>query len=228
MLLAFLISLFSYLTAPNYFPYSERLLSISELGSGSINIAFSKEVTGYRLSEEVAPDDERRIIHVEAWSTIWETIFFQHGAQNAIINKEDSRPLAIYFTQNHAGGTDDAEDYLIYGTPRSTHGDTVTLPGLSLGWGLIVAGVVLVISIVLLIIMRIKGCSRLWNVRLVLLPIAYVIGHICVMHFSIVAYSVARNFSLIILVATILYCAMLLALSIYSTRRDIDLATKGL
>lgn len=228
LLVVFLISLFSYLTAPKYYSYSDDLLAVSEIGPGSINISFNKKVTGYRVLEESAPDDDRRIIHIEAWSTVWEKAFFKHGSQNAVIYKVDERPLAIYFTENHTGNYSDEDDHLIYGTSRTTHGGAVTLPGLSLGWGLIVAGLILVVSLTLFIIMKIKGCLAAWNIHLIMLPLVYILGHLCVLHFNIVSYSVVRDFSLIMLVAVILYCAALLALNIYRSRKEIDRVTKGL
>ena len=83
------------------------------------------------------------------------------------------------------------------------------------------------LNIVLVIILgalwwgaRQKEHFRRWVEYLFLIPIAYRLGHLCVLGFRTVSYSEWRDFQLILAVGVLLYCAMLLALSIFYTGKD--------
>ena len=50
------MAVFSYLTAPQYFPYTADLLTVRENGDGSVTVQFAEKVTGYSLYEISSPD----------------------------------------------------------------------------------------------------------------------------------------------------------------------------
>ena len=55
---------------------------------------------------------------------------------------------------------------------------------------------------------------------LLLIPIAYGLGHLCVLGFRTVSYSEWRDFQLILAVGVLLYRAMLLALNIFTPEKS--------
>ena len=58
---------------------------------------------------------------------------------------------------------------------------------------------------------------------LMLIPVAYGLGHLCVLGFRTVSYSEWRDFQLILAIGILLYCAMLLALNIFYAGMSLDL-----
>ena len=228
IMIVFFVSLFSYVTSPSYFSYSEDLMTISDAEPNSIRIAFNDKVTGYRLSEEMNPDDNRRIIHIEAWSTIWESVLFRHGDQNAVISLTDDRPIAIYYTRNYSEGRGSLDDYLIYGEQRATQGGVVSSSWLSIKIGPVIASILVAILLVIILVARRKQHVTYWLARLIMAPTAYLLGHLCVMRFSTISYSLMRDLSLIVFVSTAIYCAMLLIWKIHSTRREVERITRNL
>ena len=65
-----------------------------------------------------------------------------------------------------------------------------------------------------------KEHFRRWVEYLLLIPIAYGLGHLCVLGFRTVSYSEWRDFQLILAIGVLLYCAMLLALNIFYAGKD--------
>ena len=65
-----------------------------------------------------------------------------------------------------------------------------------------------------------KEHFRRWVEYLLLIPIAYELGHLCVLGFRTVSYSEWRDFQLILAVGVLLYCAMLLAVNIFYTGKE--------
>ena len=55
---------------------------------------------------------------------------------------------------------------------------------------------------------------------LLLIPIAYGLGHLCVLGFRTVSYSEWRDFQLILAVGVLLYRAMLLALNFFTPEKS--------
>ena len=74
--------------------------------------------------------------------------------------------------------------------------------------------------------LRKKDRVRVWVERIALYPIAYIISHFIVSGFSTVSYSLQRNFSLIVLISLLLYCALLLVHNILSIKREIKQLNK--
>lgn len=221
LILALTLSVFGFLSAPKYYPYSSDLLDVTMVDNGAVIISFDEKVTGYRIVQADAPIGEDHVYHIEAWTTVWDTLFLERGRQYAVIESKNSGPVLIYYVQNYKDGTTTAEDVLIYGDSSISSGGAISLPSLSPGYLLILACVLLVICIVALAILRKQKKARLWLERITLFPLAYGIGHFCVLQFKMSSYSAMRDFFLIILIAILIYCAMLFALNIYYIKKEI-------
>ena len=67
---------------------------------------------------------------------------------------------------------------------------------------------------------RQKEHFRRWAEYLLLIPIAYGLGHLCVLGFRTVSYSEWRDFQLILAVGVLFYRAMLLALNFFTPEKS--------
>ena len=220
LLLAIAVSAFGFLTAPKYYPYSPELLDITEVDH-SVLISFDEKVTGYRLYQDRIEEGGQKIYYIEAWSTIWDNMFGKRGPQFAVVRSEDDSPIVICYSQNYRNGTSDAADVLIYGERYANFEGSVSLPGLSLFYLLLVAGTLFFVCLVAFAFLRKREKARLWLERIILLPVSYAIGYFCVLQFSTVSYSEVRDFFLIMLIAVLIYCAMLFALNLFSIKKEI-------
>lgn len=219
--LAAMTAFIAYLTAPNYIRYTDSLLSISENADGSVIVSFSDEVTGYQLIREKAPESGRAVYHIEAWSALWDKLFFQKGEQSVLIAPDDGLPITVYFTQNYSQDSHAMEDVLIYGESTvGKNGGAISLPGMSLGYWMIISTVLFVLGCTMWFICR-KKRMREWVERISFLPLSYLVGHICVLGFHTVSYSEQRDLSVIVLIGLFAYCALLSGSDLYRLHKEL-------
>lgn len=218
---ALVMSIFSYLTSPSYFPYASELLSVSENSDGTVTVIFNESVTGYSLRETQSPDGDYTVYTIEAWTTTWDVLFQERGTPNAIIAAKDDMPFVLYYAQNYSEDGNTAEDILLYGNISAHSGDVISLPGISLWYLLLLAAVAFLVLGVAWLVFRKKRNVRHKIEKLLLLPVSYAIGHLCVLGFATLSYSEQRDFSLIVVISTMVYCAFLLLLDIYATRKEL-------
>ena len=55
VLLALMLSVISFLTAPEYFAYSPELVTVTEEANGAVTLSFGNEVTNYKLQQSPTP-----------------------------------------------------------------------------------------------------------------------------------------------------------------------------
>ena len=135
---------------------------------------------------------------------------------------ESGKPLLVYFTQfinGHAESSSDSS-VCIYGTAPDS-GGWVALAGLSLGYWLLFNIALFLILTGVWFKLRRKEKFRRRVERLLPIPIAYGLGHLCVMGFRTASCSEWRDFQLILAVGVLFYCAMLLALSIFYNVKEL-------
>lgn len=227
VLLALVLSGIAFLTAPEYFDYSPELVTVTEGENGAVTISFNNKVTNYTIQKITDPADQQTIYHVETWTSAWDKIFKKPGAQDTVVEAENGNPLMIFFTQYNRQSTD-AEPVCIYGTLNTHSGGWIALPGLSLGYWLIINVAFFITFGMIWLLLRKKDRPRKWIERLLFIPVAYGLGHICVLGFRIISYSEWRDFQLILAIGILFYCAMLLALNIYHARKEIRQMRKEL
>lgn len=213
LVLAILIAAFSFLTSPQYLPFTEEMLSISESENGKVIITFNDDVTAYSMN--ILQDDETSMYYISAWNTTWEQRFSNRGPQNIIIEPAADKPYAIYYSLNNS-----TEAILIYGTDPHPDMGTMLLPRLVLSYYFILAALACVALAVLLFLFRKKQPVKIWIERLIIFPIAYILGHLCIKGFSMATYSSGRDFSIILLVAILFYLAGLLVISLYRLKKE--------
>ena len=230
LVMAVLISGFAWLTAPQYVPYSEDLLTVTEESDGTIVISFDEaQTTGYKLSNAVLSEDgTEAILYIHAWKTPWDAMFSERTLQDVILQRgavqtigrgegEDVPVGQIYYSPNNL-----KEAIRIYGDDSGY--STMELPRLVLRYYLMIAGLALLIGCLLFLIFRKYPRVRVWIEKLTMVPAAYIISHGITKGFATITYSSGRDFIFILLVAILLYAAGLLGLSLYRSNREMKLS----
>ena len=220
VLLALMLSGLSFLTAPEYFAYSQELVTVTEGANGEATISFSSEITNYKLQRIADPADKQTVYHLEVWTCAWDRMFSKPGAQDVTVKPENGHELLIYFTQ-FINQSSSNSAVCIYGEIEPDSGGWMALPGLSMGYWLARNIVLLVILGVIWLNLRKKEKPRRLVERLILIPIAYMLGHLCVLGFHTLSYSEWRDAQMILAIGILFYCAMLLALSIFYSRKEL-------
>lgn len=214
ILLALMLAVISLLTAPEYFEYTPDLVTVTETGVGEVTISFNRKVTNYKLQHIEDPDECNTVYQLEAWTSPWDRMFKKNGAWAVTVSPENDKPLLIYFTQ-----IADGSSVNLYGEAASDNSGWVALPGLTLGYWLLGNIMLFIIVAVIWFCVRKKERIRRRAEYLMLIPVAYGLGHLCVLGFRTVSYSEWRDFQLILAIGILLYCAMLLALNIFYAGR---------
>lgn len=220
VLLALMLSGLSFLTAPEYFAYSQELVTVTEGANGEATISFSSEITDYKLQRIADPADKQTVYHLEVWTCAWDRMFSKPGAQDVTVKPENGHELLIYFTQ-FINQSSSNSAVCIYGEIEPDSGGWMALPGLSMGYWLAINIVLLVILGVIWLNLRKKEKPRRLVERLILIPIAYMLGHLCVLGFHTLSYSEWRDAQMILAIGILFYCVMLLALSIFYSRKEL-------
>ena len=220
VLLALMLSGLSFLTAPEYFAYSQELVTVTEGANGEATISFSSEITNYTLQRIADPAEKQTVYHLEVWTCAWDRMFSKPGAQDVTVKPENGHELLIYFTQ-FINQSSSNSAVCIYGEIEPDSGGWMALPGLSMGYWLAINIVLLVILGVIWLNLRKKEKPRRLVERLILIPIAYMLGHLCVLGFHTLSYSEWRDAQMILAIGILFYCAMLLALSIFYSRKEL-------
>lgn len=213
LVFSIVLSVVSFLTAPQYFPYSDDLFSITENGNGSVTIAFDDTVTGYTFLKDTDNATGIEVYRINAWNTTWDLHFTKRETQNMVIPLD--KPIAVYYSQNSG-----AEDVFIYGTDLNPNGDTMTLSRLIVGQYFTLAFITAIVLGVLLFINRKNKTTKVWFERIFLLPVSYVAAHICTKGIAIKSFSTQRDVSIIVLVAILVYCALLSGLNLYRLKKE--------
>ena len=218
---ALLVSAFAFLSAPEYFPYSDDLMSITENEDESITITLDEKVTDYSCmfyAEPNAANDpagkKQGYYHMEAWTSLWDKWFSNRGIQSVTIQPKQGVPLTVYYASNNSEA-----DVCIYGHSESA--GVQTLPRLALGYYLIFVGIGFAGLVVAWFFFKYKESIRIWIERLILYPVSYAMGHFAVLRFRTISYSMTRDFTLIIFLSVLIYCGLLLAHNIYLLRKEL-------
>ncbi len=201
---------FGILTSPKFFPYSDRLLNVTEGSNGEIIVTFDKNVTGYSCTETFDPETETEIYRINAWTTTWDLYWSDRGKQNMVIPTDRERKIQIFYAQN-----DGSEDVLIYGFNENMEENEVTLPRLILLPYFLLAVFALVILVILHWLFRKKPVVLVWLDRLILFPISYIAAHLCLKGIRFMTYSPQRDFCLLLLITVLFYFTMIMGKYLY-------------
>lgn len=207
--IAIIVAVIGFLTAPQYIPYHEGLVSFIENDNGLIIVTFSSQVTGYDISSYHSKEDDGFVYHITTWDSTWNRKVMNKFPNNIVLNPNNEKVASVYYYN-----ADGSEDILVYGKNQNPTGGIVTLPRLFLEYYLTLAILLALISGIVLFIGRRKEKIRNVTLKIFLLPISYIVAHIIIKGFSTYSYSAERDFFAILLVMLPLYIACISAVSI--------------
>ena len=205
--------IFGILTSPKFFPYSDSLLNVIDVPDGSVIITFDREVTGYNCNKVFDNETGTAIYRINAWTSSWDLHLSNRGKQNMVIPFDRETEIQIFYAQN-----DGSDDVLIYGSNQNMEENGVTLPRLILMPYFLLAFLALVVLAILRTLLRKKQAIIVWIDRAIPFPISYLAAQLCTKGFHFTTYSSQRDFCIIILVAVLLYFAMLTGKSLYKAK----------
>ncbi|MBE5966115.1 MAG: zf-HC2 domain-containing protein [Lachnospiraceae bacterium] len=209
-----LIIVIGYLTAPEYIPYSESAVSITE-ADNNLMIAHLGD-TGFRYSIDYYRTDDNSgyIYDISMWNSIWNRTMNKNVPADFILNPNGEMVSSVYYCSSDGK----EEDILIYGKNQNPNGGRITLPRLFLAYYVYTAAVSAVVLWVILFLFRKKQKMKAIMFKLFALPIAYLLGHICIKGFSTISYSATHDFYAILLAMIPIYCAIMIGERIFASR----------
>jgi len=204
-----LVITIAFLTAPEYIPYSERSVTINEIGNGSVLAKFEDTVYGYDISSYPTDNNTGYVYHITTWNSIWNRNIKKSNANNTILNPNGENVVSVYYYQ-----TDGSEDILMYGKDINPGGGIITLPRLFLSYYSLIAIVFAIIcGLIMLILHRNKKVFN-FTMKFFFLPVSYLLGHLIIKGFTTSTYTATRDFYAILLVMIPMYIAFLTAVNL--------------
>ena len=204
-----LVITIAFLTAPEYIPYSERSVTINEIGNGSVLAKFEDTVYGYDISSYPTDNNTGYVYHITTWNSIWNRNIKKSNANNTILNPNGENVVSVYYYQ-----TDGSEDILMYGKDINPGGGIITLPRLFLSYYSLIAIVLAIIcGLIMLILHRNKKVFN-FTMKFFFLPVSYLLGHLIIKGFTTSTYTATRDFYAILLVMIPMYIAFLTAVNL--------------
>ena len=206
------ITLFGWLSAPEYLPYSVETVKLTVHENHRLSLRFGPEVTGYdieRLPSETGAGEE---LHITAWTSLLGRMMRGNHTQEVFLNPDGQDIAAAYYYT--AYGTD---HQWLYGKGDE---NVVLLPRLFLSYYFTLAlalAVVLLIS-VLLLRRHQKSYRALWYAAIA--PVSYLLAHLCIKGSDSMTYAPLRDLSLIVLVALPIYGLLFMAVRWHIKREE--------
>lgn len=199
----------AFLTAPEYIPYSERSVTINEIGNGAVLAKFEDTVYGYDINRYPADDNSGYVYHITTWNSIWNRNIKKSNVNNTILNPNGENVASVYYYE-----TDGSEDILMYGKDINPGGGIMTLPRLFLSYYLLIAIVFAIICGLIMLILH--GNKKVFNftMKFFFLPVSYLLGHLIIKGFTTSSYIATRDFYAILLVMIPLYIVFLTAVNL--------------
>jgi len=216
MLTAILFSTgIAFLTSPEYIPYSPDVVSFIKNDTGLVIAVFSDEVAGYDIHSYPSENGSGYTYHITTWNSIWNKKISKKSVNNTVLNPNGEEVDSVYYYT-----TDGNQDVLIYGTNQFQNGGVLTLPRLVLAYYLTIAILLAVISGIILIVFRHKEKVKSIMIKFFMLPVSYIMAHICIKGFTTSSYLAARDFFAILFVTILIYVVLLCLVTIKKNEKS--------
>lgn len=188
-----LVSFFSWYSKPEYYPYSENLISVRDLGN-KIEIHFNGVA---RAGLETSEDPEGGTMAIlYAWTSPMDR-------RSKIDTMTIPRVDALYYCWETQG-----ENTVLLSGETGAAGMQV-LPRLVLGYYVYLALLLGAVSGLLWLLLRKKKAGALFRL-IFFAPVSYLIGHVLIMGLQTVSFDAGRNFGFILMAACGVYAILTL------------------
>lgn len=193
-----LVSLFAWLTKPQYLFYEDAVQEVRE-DNGKITIVFTDQAYHYDLDTYTDPDSEEQFTDVTCWTTVLDRLWGQSPSYTAVLDQGN-----IWYKANQIISTDGGYTVNEHRDVRIS-GDSdlhnITLRRLTLNYYMLMSAG---LSLVLLIIWLFRKNTMLF--RIFLAPFSWLCAHIIVeqgLHGA--TFTLMRDFQLICILCISLY-----------------------
>lgn len=184
---------FAYLTAPDYLSYDEAVHDIAVTdNNGNVTLSFTGE---YELNQR-----EQGVYDLSVYHTDRNKLFNIEKTQNIIVNPNGETINTIYYVSN-----DGQEDKVIYGSKPIDNSGVVTLPRLVLSYYFGIAMAFALVMASLAVIFRKNEKLKIIMVKILFIPISYILSHLMIKGWHATSYAASRDFYLILLLAIPIY-----------------------
>ncbi len=211
--LAAAIVAIAFLNAPRYL-FNENTVTIKENADGAVLAIFSDEVSGYHIHHYLADKGPGYVYHITTWNSIWSRYIRKNPANNTVLNPDGQTVASVYYYMPYRSGdnlTAGAGDILIYGLDQNPDGGVQTLPRVFLAYYVFMAVALAILGLIAMYLWRRHEKARNVILKILFLPVAYLLGHLCIKGFYLPSYSATRDFYAILLVTIPSYIALLSA-----------------
>jgi hypothetical protein len=206
-----LILAFGYVTAPQYLPFNEGLVSIV-YNNGLVIAEVNDKMAGYSIETSIYSDGRHNNVDVSVYTSIISKSILKGKSESVVLNPGGEKVASVYYV-----GNDGNPDRLIYGLDQNRSGGRISLPRLVLGYYLIISAVIFIILLVARIFYRKhEKPARLIGSAL-FIPLSYMISHLLVKGFNTISFAATRDFFLIMLVSVPVFFAQLILSKIINT-----------
>ncbi|MCC5894141.1 MAG: zf-HC2 domain-containing protein [Alkalibacterium sp.] len=212
---------FSFLSAPDYIPYSEGLLEVTELSDGSIIVQMNQEVHGYDINETSSEDGDGSVYHVTTWTTTLGEAGLSDGVDRIVLTNEEESVASVYYYQ-----TDGTLDTLIHGRNENINGGTMILPRLNLTYYFAAAGIVMVTSLIAVLVFRKHNIIARGLLVILLVSTSYIVSHMIVRGMTSASYQSTRDLLAILSITLPLSALIYFATVSYTIRKERQTAEK--
>lgn len=209
----------NYLTNPIYIPYSKDAVSITTKDDGTVFADFGLEVANFDVEKHLSEDGTGYIYHITTWENIWSKWTNKKNIGTQVLNPKGESVTSIYYYQANTGGFsskgESNNDLLIYGKNILQNGTVTTLPRLVLSYYLLLALLLIIICSIAYYSLRKHKKSRNIMMRILFIPISYIISHLCIKGFNASSYLASRDFCNILLLSIPIYFAFIIINKLY-------------
>ncbi len=189
-----------FMTAPEYFPYSEEVVAVNEASNELVLVNFSDKVAGYNLNSYPGENGTGSVYHLTTWSTTWHELVDTEEITPIVLNPNEEQVEAVYYYQANGEA-----DQLIYGNEQHPSGGAFTLPRLSLAYLSVLAGIAFIICVGMMFAVRSNRTYLERVTKITFLPLSYLFAQLIVTGWNTSTYSIVRDLTVILLVSILLY-----------------------
>ncbi len=207
-----LITTFSFLTTPNYLPYSQENISLEKNDDGYVVVSFGDNVSNYELS---SGHDEygAEIYEITTWNTFLSKYITHSTAKSFILNIDDKNIDGVtYYSPN-------SNMLTISSNNIASNVNGMVLPRLFLNsFFMISITLMLLTGIFSLLLFRFKKLQSI-ALKVFYIPLSYILAHLSITGLYGTTFSSSRDFILIVINTLIIYILILLGINLFKSRK---------
>ncbi len=205
-------TLFGWLTAPEYLPYSIQTIKLTGHENNILSVRFGDGVTGYDINRFPSETGRGEEYHITAWTSLLGRLTGGSHTREVILNPDGEAVSAAYYYTAYG-----QDHHWLYGEGDE---NVVFLPRLFLSYYCIAALALAVLLLSAALLFRRNGKAHRALLYVALMPASYLLAQLCIKGTYTTTYAPIRDLSLIVLAAVPIYGLLFLLISKRLKRKD--------